>query len=77
MPRACPATCHHVPSQADIVPVCRELGIGFLAYSPLGRGMLTGAVKDTSGYEQGDFRVHMAPRFAGDNLAKVRCCWCW
>ncbi|KAF8062705.1 aldo-keto reductase 2 [Scenedesmus sp. PABB004] len=53
----------------DLLPVCRELGIGVLAYSPLGRGLLTGKLKDTAGLEAGDFRVH-SPWFTGDNLSK-------
>ncbi len=35
----------NLPLQEDLVPVCRELGIGIVAYSPLGRGFLTGAIK--------------------------------
>lgn len=57
-------------SEVDLVPTCRELGIGFMAYSPLGRGILTGRVKDTSGYDATDFRVHHAPQFAPGNLSK-------
>jgi aryl-alcohol dehydrogenase-like predicted oxidoreductase len=48
--------CYGVP-QADLLPVCRELGIGVLAYSPLGRGLLTGrrveAVVQGGGGERG------------------------
>lgn len=56
--------------EEDLVPTCRELGIGFLAYSPLGRGILTGKLKDTGGLDKADFRVNFAPRFAGDNMSK-------
>eukprot|EP00879_Flechtneria_rotunda_P022784 GHRR01024063.1.p1 GENE.GHRR01024063.1~~GHRR01024063.1.p1 ORF type:complete len:100 (+),score=16.63 GHRR01024063.1:260-559(+) len=58
--------------QKDLLPVCRELGIGVLAYSPLGRGMLTGQIKDVSQLDPSDFRVTSAPWFQGENLQKVR-----
>jgi aryl-alcohol dehydrogenase-like predicted oxidoreductase len=51
--------------EADVLGVCRELGIGFVGYSPLGRGFLAGAV--TSEPPPGDMRRGM-PRFTGDNL---------
>lgn len=50
-------------SEEDLVPVCRELGIGIVAYSPLGRGFLTGAIKSRDDFEPGDFRL-TNPRFA-------------
>lgn len=50
--------------EAEILPTLRELGIGFVPYSPLGRGFLTGAVKPGS-VAEGDFR-HTLPRFQGD-----------
>src|SRR5436190_706677 len=46
----------------EILPTCRELGIGFVAYSPLGRGFLTGAIKSPDDLDEGDFR-RMNPRF--------------
>jgi aryl-alcohol dehydrogenase-like predicted oxidoreductase len=55
--------------EAEILATCRELGIGFVAYSPLGRGFLTGAYKDPSTLEAGDYR-RAAPRFVGENLAR-------
>lgn len=54
--------------EAEILPTLRELGIGFVPYSPLGRGFLTGAVNNDS-LGQTDFRRFM-PRFQGDALAK-------
>ncbi|MCA9679374.1 MAG: aldo/keto reductase [Myxococcales bacterium] len=54
--------------ERDILPTVRELGIGFVAYSPLGRGLLTGAIKDPTTLGEGDRRA-MFPRFAGDALA--------
>ena len=48
----------------EVLPVCRELGIGFIAYSPLGRGFLTGAIAKTSDLSPGDYR-HKDPRFQG------------
>jgi aryl-alcohol dehydrogenase-like predicted oxidoreductase len=53
--------------EAEILPLCRELGIGFVAYSPLGRGFLTGAVTTLDTLREGDARRRM-PRFQGDNL---------
>jgi aryl-alcohol dehydrogenase-like predicted oxidoreductase len=49
-----------------ILPACRELGVGFVPFSPLGRGFLAGAFKDESELPQGDFR-HNVPRFAPEN----------
>lgn len=51
-----------------VLPACRELGIGLVAYSPLGRGLLTGTVKGTQDLAKVDFRVTQ-PRFAAENLA--------
>ena len=52
--------------EAEVLPTVRELGIGFVAYSPLGRGFLTGAV-DMAELAPGDFRRGQ-PRFLGENL---------
>ena len=51
----------------EILPTCRELGIGFVAYSPLGRGFLSGRFKSPDELDEGDFRRH-GPRFTGDAL---------
>ena len=53
----------------DILPTVRELGIGFVAYSPLGRGFLTGQIKSIDDLEPGDYRRN-APRFQGPNFQK-------
>jgi aryl-alcohol dehydrogenase-like predicted oxidoreductase len=53
--------------EAEILPLLRELGIGFVPYSPLGRGFLTGKLRSVDDLEEGDFR-RFQPRFAGDNL---------
>src|SRR3954447_10260882 len=55
--------------EAEILPLCEELGIGFVAYSPLGRGFLTGKVADIAALRPGDARRNM-PRFQGDNLRR-------
>jgi aryl-alcohol dehydrogenase-like predicted oxidoreductase len=55
--------------EADVLATCRELGIGFLAYSPLGRGFLTGQIKRLDDLAADDYRRY-APRFQGDNFAK-------
>ncbi|MFZ4756922.1 MAG: aldo/keto reductase [Burkholderiaceae bacterium] len=54
-----------------LLPVLRELGIGFVPYSPLGRGFLTGATTDASQLAADDFR-RTQPRFAADNAARNR-----
>jgi aryl-alcohol dehydrogenase-like predicted oxidoreductase len=54
--------------ETDVLPVCRELGISLVAYSPLGRGFLTGAFKNPNDIP-GDFRRHL-PRFQGENFDK-------
>jgi aryl-alcohol dehydrogenase-like predicted oxidoreductase len=51
----------------DILPTCRALGIGFVAYSPLGRGFLTGQIKKFDDLAPNDFR-RMSPRFQGENF---------
>jgi len=51
----------------DVLPVCRELGIGFVPFSPLGRGFLSGAVKETGTLAADDMRRRL-PRFQGDNF---------
>ena len=51
----------------EIVPTCRELGVGLVPYSPLGRGLLTGTVASLDQLEDTDFR-RTIPRFQGDNL---------
>jgi aryl-alcohol dehydrogenase-like predicted oxidoreductase len=53
--------------EAEHLPTVRELGIGFVAYSPLGRGFLTGAVRSLEQLSEGDYR-RFTPRFQGDNL---------
>jgi aryl-alcohol dehydrogenase-like predicted oxidoreductase len=54
--------------EAEIIPTCRELGIGFVPYSPLGRGFLSGRFKSPEELDEGDFRRY-GPRFTGQNLA--------
>ena len=53
----------------EILPVCRELGIGFVAYSPLGRGFLTGRFRTIEDLPPDDWR-RSSPRFEGDNFQK-------
>jgi aryl-alcohol dehydrogenase-like predicted oxidoreductase len=55
--------------EADILPAVRELGIGFVAYSPLGRGFLTGQFKRFEDLPADDYRRN-APRFQGENFQK-------
>lgn len=56
-------------AEPEILPACRELGIGFVAYSPLGRGLLTGSYASREAFEEGDYRVNH-PRFSEENLAR-------
>ena len=53
----------------EVLPTCRELGIGFVAYSPLGRGFLTGQFKTFDDLAADDYRRN-SPRFQGDNFQK-------
>lgn len=56
--------------ESQVLPACRELGIGFVPFSPLGRAILTGTITDASAIsEKGDMRATM-PRFQGDNLTR-------
>jgi aryl-alcohol dehydrogenase-like predicted oxidoreductase len=55
--------------EGEILPTVRELGVAFVAYSPLGRGFLTGGIQAEADLAQGDFRRH-APRFQGENLQR-------
>jgi aryl-alcohol dehydrogenase-like predicted oxidoreductase len=55
--------------EPDLLPVCRRLGIGFVAYSPLGRGFLTGAFKSPDDFAADDYR-RQSPRFQGENFKR-------
>jgi aryl-alcohol dehydrogenase-like predicted oxidoreductase len=55
--------------EQEILPTCRELGIGFVAYSPLGRGFLTGQFRRFEDLPDGDFRRN-SPRWQGENFQK-------
>jgi aryl-alcohol dehydrogenase-like predicted oxidoreductase len=52
-----------------VLQTCERLGIGFVAYSPLGRGFLTGAISTPDDFDEDDFR-RQSPRFQGENFAK-------
>jgi aryl-alcohol dehydrogenase-like predicted oxidoreductase len=54
-------------AEAEVIPTCRELGIGFVPYSPLGRGFLSGRFRSPDELDEGDFRRN-GPRFTGQNL---------
>jgi aryl-alcohol dehydrogenase-like predicted oxidoreductase len=55
--------------ESEVLPTVRELGIGFVAYSPLGRGLLTGAYKSVTDLPEEDSRSKRFPRFAEENFA--------
>ena len=55
--------------EAELLPTTRELGIGFVPYSPLGRGFLTGEFRTPEDIPEGDFRRHN-PRFQGENFTR-------
>src|SRR3546814_6239645 len=57
--------------EAEILPACRELGIGFVPYSPLGRGFLTGAIKDNNTLASSDWR-RQNPRFQEGKVEQNR-----
>ncbi len=56
-------------AEAEVIPACRELGVGFVPFSPLGRGFLTGRVKRPHEFPAGDMRREL-PRFQGENFEK-------
>ncbi|MEP7131412.1 MAG: aldo/keto reductase [Sphingomicrobium sp.] len=56
-------------AEAEVLPTVRELGIGYVAYSPLGRGFLTGQIKSPDDFAEDDFRKNH-PRFQGENFEK-------
>jgi aryl-alcohol dehydrogenase-like predicted oxidoreductase len=56
-------------AEAEVLPTVRELGIGFVAYSPLGRGFLTGQIKSPEDFPDDDYR-RFHPRFTGENFAR-------
>lgn len=56
-------------AEADVLPAVRELGIGYVAYSPLGRGFLSGRFKSPADFPEDDFRKNH-PRFQGENFEK-------
>jgi len=56
-------------AEAEVIPTVRNLGIGYVAYSPLGRGFLTGQFKSPDDFPEGDFRKNH-PRFQGENFQK-------
>lgn len=56
--------------ETKIIPACRALGVAFVAYSPLGRGLLTGVYRSEKDFSQGDYRIRANPRFAGGALEK-------
>jgi aryl-alcohol dehydrogenase-like predicted oxidoreductase len=55
--------------EGDVLAACRELGVGFVAYSPLGRGFLTGAIRSVDDFAATDYR-RLNPRFQGENFAR-------
>ncbi|MCC5902364.1 MAG: aldo/keto reductase [Halomonas sp.] len=57
--------------EQDVLPTCNELGIGFVPYSPLGRGFLTGRFQATADFEEGDFRSNL-PRFSDQAMGTNR-----
>ena len=55
--------------EASVLPACRELGIGFVPFSPLGRGFLSGELRSPDDFPDGDMRRHL-PRFQGENFQR-------
>jgi aryl-alcohol dehydrogenase-like predicted oxidoreductase len=57
------------PDENGVLDACRRLGVGFVPYSPLGRGFLSGEIRSPDDFEKGDWRRH-APRFVGENFTR-------
>ena len=57
------------PEETGVLTACRRLGVGFVAYSPLGRGFLTGAIQRPSDFAEDDYR-RTSPRFQGENFTR-------
>jgi aryl-alcohol dehydrogenase-like predicted oxidoreductase len=57
------------PEAEGVLAACERLGIGFVPYSPLGRGFLTGAIKSVEDFDASDYR-RLSPRFQGENFAR-------
>jgi aryl-alcohol dehydrogenase-like predicted oxidoreductase len=55
--------------ESEVLPLLRELGIGFVPYSPLGHGFLTGTIRSTDQFDSNDFRANN-PRFTGENFQR-------
>ena len=55
--------------EPEVLPLLRELGIGFVPYSPLGKGFLTGTIRSTDQFDKTDFRASN-PRFTGENFQR-------
>jgi len=55
--------------EPEVLPMCRKLGVAFVAYSPLGRGFLTGAFKSPDDFDAHDYR-RVSPRFQGENFKR-------
>src|SRR5205814_2740606 len=55
--------------ERDVLATCRRLSVGFVAYSPLGRGFLTGAITRPEDFESDDYR-RQSPRFQGENFVR-------
>jgi aryl-alcohol dehydrogenase-like predicted oxidoreductase len=56
------------PKSTELLKTCRELNIGIVAYSPLGRGLLTGTHKSRDSLDGNDIRINQMPRFSADNI---------
>ena len=54
----------------DVIPALRELGIGFVPFSPLGRGMLSATIRSVEEFGAGDMRTRISPRFERENFAR-------
>lgn len=69
IPRYSPFSLDIENPQIDLLKTCRELGVAVVAYSPIGRGMVTGQIKSRSDLEEGDFRL-LSPRWSEENFPK-------
>ncbi|MET8002675.1 aldo/keto reductase [Nonomuraea glycinis] len=62
--------------EPEVMPTCAQVGIGFVPFSPLGKGFLTGTVDPATSFQEGDIRATI-PRFDAEHLPANQALWAW